>query len=160
MTVIERRPLNDAQEKMIVFWSRNLESSYPNVRARQIVSKWQKDSIQLPPEIKDQIGDLYLSKILQIDEETIEQFKANSFEARHEIGMKSGGAQEYKPDQVSFWQEVTRLVPDMLTEEEVKFILKEDKNVGSPNVMIETFDNVLPNSKVIRKILVNQHVFK
>lgn len=140
------------------------QAPFPDKRAQKLSEKWARLNYVVPPQTKDQIGILLLRYIFKIDEKTIEGFLNNPLDINswREVGSKFAHFSPSKngSDGETFWKEVAKLDSEIVNEEELAILIKEDKEGDGAIHLVYRFDFDLQNSPVLRRIDNNAHAFR
>lgn len=145
--------------------------SYDKAKGRKIENKWK--ALAETASIKDQeaVGRAWLTTMVGITEEEVKKFLAGDQKIEEKVGLVHAGVTtvetQEKPKRVAkFWEEINKMFPDLHTEDEIDFILKEGKDSG-PMIFIIYFCNrgigtypITPKSELIKEIGTNMHMYK
>jgi len=161
--------LEDWQKEAVAKTVRNIRHQpISNHQAQELNERWIVDAFLLTPEVKDEIGRLWLRKILQVDDKIVEWFVNNphrripyrKYDASYAVGMRHGGVISYRADGAGFWQEVGKLCPDRYSETDIGFLSREDKDGVGAWSMINTFEFGHPNSQLLSRLVTNAVAYK
>lgn len=145
--------------------------SYDKVKEEKVKNKWRALAKAASTEDQEAVGRAWLTAMVGITEDEVKKFLAGDLEIEEKVGLvhagvTEGNAQEKSKRIVKFWEKISKIFPDLHTEDEMNFILKEGKEYG-PVTFIIYFCNrgigtypVTPKSELIKEIGTNMHVYK
>ena len=133
-------------------------------RAQRLYEQWYERAPLIPSKIKNEIGILWMTGILGVDDNTANKFIEGDWEAWNKIGHLHAGG-EGKIDAERFWKGVGNLVPGFISKKDLNYLTKVDDCGWGAWKMICVFDLVgqydsETASGVIRKLSNNAHCFK
>ncbi len=139
------------------------ERPFKDERVQQLYEHWIKHAPQLSPEVKDQIGILWMTKILGVSDDVADGFVKEDRDAWNEVGNLHSGFKAH--DAEGFWREVDELVPGFLSEEDLNLLISVDEDGSGAWSMICNFDHIgmihtESASGVIRSLVTNAHAYK
>lgn len=161
----ERIKLHPWQERRVTeIVSNAREQPYKDEQAQQLYEHWIQDAPQIPSEIKDQIGILWMTKILGVSNDVADRFVDGNNDAWSEVGNLHSGFKANARGAEDFWRETDKLVSDFLSEEDLNYLISMDDGSGAWS-MICVFDNLgmihlESASSVLRSLGMNAHVYK
>ena len=142
------------------------------VKEKKIQNKWRTLAETASTEDQEAVGRVWLTTMVGITVEEVKKFLAGDPETEEKVvGLVHAGttmveAKEKLKRIAKFWEKINKIFPDLHTEDEKDFILKEGKESG-PVTFIIYFCNrgigtypVIPKSKLIKEISTNMHVYK
>lgn len=133
--------------------------------AQKLYEQWVERASLIPSAIKDEIGKLWLTEILGVDNCTVNKFIEGDSETWKKIGLLHAGGGDRKENVKTFWRGVGKLVPGFISKGDIKYLKKVDKGAWGAWKMIcvlETTGWYDPEtaSNVIKTISNNAHCFK
>lgn len=137
---------------------------FKDKRAQRLYEQWYERAPLIPSKIKDEIGILWMTGILGVDEKTANKFIEGDWEAWEKIGHLHAGG-EGKTDVEKFWNGVGNLVPGFISKRDLNYLAKVDDGGWGAWKMICVFNFVgwydsETASGVIKKLSNNAHCFK
>lgn len=124
-----------------------------------ILENWNRMAANLSKEELDKIGELWITEILDCDENIISRFKEDF--ANSEIGLKHAGVTDYQANSRKFWEEINKIAPNIAPSEHLEYLIENDCNGDAAWSMICVLDglNTYPNS-LITKLVNNALLYK
>ncbi len=122
---------------------------------------WMKEAFGMSVERKDEIGKLYLEKVLRANGGTAQDFVNGSQEAYHNVGVTQGNGAP-KADLKGFWEGVKKMFPDDYTQVDVDYLAGEN-DAYAAIAFILRLDPPPPSrmeSPVLKRIGENGHIYK
>lgn len=140
---------------------------YSDLTAERLYRQWLHGAFTLTPYVKDEIGVLWMSDILQVgmavrnfDYRNIEASSQQRRFADYEIGMMHSSLPIEAADYKNFWKSVSELVPGFLEEEDLDYLVEKDINGVGAFTMILVFDQYNPNSTLLHDLVTNAIAYK
>jgi len=132
--------------------------------AQKLYEQWYEKAPLIPSIIKDEIGILWMTEVLGVDNNTVNKFIEGDWETWKKIGYLHAGG-ERKEDVKEFWKGVGNLVPGFISKKDLNYLAKVDNGAWGAWKMICVFESVgwydsETASGVIRKLSNNAHCFK
>lgn len=136
-------------------------SMYSDLTAERLYRQWLHDAFTLTPNVKDEIGMLWMRHILGVNEgiarnfddrnnaEGEEKTTADVVIAMYHMGIKN------KNDHISFWIGVSELDNGLLYAEDRRFLVEKDVDGGGAWLMINVFNMYNPNSRLLKDLVEN-----
>jgi len=95
-------------------------------RVRELKSRWERQELTLDQ--KNQVGIAFVANVLGLDREVAEAFVQGDPTAHSRVN-DAFASQSYDVNcqGQAFWQEIDRIFPNLHTEEDLEFLLREDK---------------------------------
>lgn len=138
---------------------RNLRiNPLPDKKAQALQMKWAREAFFLPPALKDRVGRLYMSHILNVNEKTILRFENHEPDATHTVGLSQSGI--VNPDATGFWNGVKELQPKPLSDREIGYLRENDTSGYGATMMLNTWHLLYPNAPLLERLAVNAHAYK
>lgn len=123
------------------------------------------DAPLISREDKDQIGVLWMTEILGVSKDVAKKFIDGDPVAYDKVGLLHAGVEKRKDNIKGFWEGVNKQVPDFISKDDLKFLIKEDFDGSGAWEMLCTFEHIggydlETSSGVIRALGANAHVYK
>lgn len=111
-------------------------------------------------ETKDEISKLWMSKMLGVKDDVVERFIEGDNDACAEVGVLHSRF-EIAPDGVkNFWRETKKLIPDLLAEEDLEYLIDEDSGRYAFELIMEFSLGKRENSDIAASLMYNAKVWK
>lgn len=128
---------------------------YKDAHAQQIIEYWIRQASGISKDQSKEIGMLWLTKILGVDEKSAELFSSDDWESKEyldvyqKIGYLHAGSRTFKPDAEAFWKGVHDAVPEMVKDDDLGYLINTDTGDDGDGAwaawaMIEAIDQVKP----------------
>lgn len=159
----ERIQLSPWKEGKIAEMVSNIRKQpFKDEQAQRLHEQWIQDAPQISSEIKDQIGILWMTRILGVSDDVADRFVKRDDDAWNEVGNLHSAFKAN--DAEGFWRETNKLAPDFLCEEDLNYLISVDDGSGAWS-MICVFDyigmiHLESASSVLRSLGTNAHVYK
>ena len=136
-------------------------------RAQKLMEHWSSIRDEVPTEIKDKIGKLFIEHILDLGNETAEKFvkgaNENSMDVGtyHLVGMKMAGFKSSEEDAKKFWSSVREIEPQALPgDEDLKLAIAQDDGWGAATLIWRLEMSIKEPSFVLLKLGDIAHQYK
>ena len=132
---------------------------YSDERAQRFSDLWLSQRETATVEQKNEVGLVYISKVLGFGDDVAQRFARGDSDAYHQVGMRQGGADSYTPDLVGFWEKVRELFPGTYTDEDISF-LTQQCCVATWHLMWQLEIPLAEESPVLQALSTNAHSYK
>ena len=131
--------------------------------AQKLYEQWYEKAPLIPSIIKDEIGILWMTEVLGVDEKTTNKFIEGDSGAWMEIGHLHAGGETSNIK--GFWNGVNKLVPGFISKKDLNYLIRVDEDGQGAWKMICAFGFVglydfRTISDVITKLSNNAHQYK
>jgi hypothetical protein len=137
------------------------KSPFKDPRAQAISEKWIRKAYGVPDSALTQIGMLWMTKILAVNQDTAKAFVAGDLKADYEIGMLHAGSRTRKPDIKGFWEGVSQVAPQLAQGKDLAYLVKNDHQGEGAWLMICHLAYIKPDSThLTTKLEINAICYK
>jgi hypothetical protein len=110
--------------------------------AQAISENWIREAFGVSLEQSEEIGMLWMTKILGVTKEVADDFAMGVQRAHHKIGLLHAGSRTYTPDVKSFWEGVAKVAPKLASGDNLKYLLSNDHEGEGAWLMICHVDGI------------------
>lgn len=128
-------------------------------RVTGIFENWDIKAPGLSKEVLDKIGELWITRILGCDENTLESFKTD--DVNDEIGLKHAGVTDYVADSRGFWTEINKITPELAPDTELEYLIgNDDGGIAAWAMLCALDENASTTNSLITKLTINARLYR
>lgn len=125
-------------------------------KVKGIIDNWNSNAPNLSKKTLDKIGELWITQILDCDENTLNAFIAD--EVNDEIGLKQVGDINFIANIKGFWNGVKNAAPEIITSDDLEYLIENDYRAKFAWSLILALDGFLPLEDCIPTKLVGNAI--